>query len=257
VRPEGGQGGTGRGVRPAGLEPLVRVGHKGAEHLATPNTRASFEAAVEAGVDMIEFDVLKVDDRLVLAHDYEDAAERECITYEEGLDFFLEPDFQHLGLDVDIKLRGYEREVVFALLERGLVGRSIVSTTFTESLSVIGKLAPDLRRGFSIPRARRDYTKSALLAPPAYAVLRIMRRQLPGKARIALRAGRCEGLMVHWLLASPQLVDAVHGLEGFVYAWTVDDPERIALLDAQGFDGVITNDPRLFDAAVAGGAAAA
>ena len=158
---------------------------------------------------------------------------------------------------MDIKHRDYEREVVFSLLERGLVERSIVSTTFTESLSVIGKLAPDLRRGFSIPRARRDYTKSALLAPPAYAVLRMMRRQLPGKARIALRAGRCEGLMVHWLLASPQLVEAVHGADGFVYAWTVDDPERIALLDAQGFDGVITNDPRLFDVAAEGGAAAA
>ena len=59
---------------------MVRVGHKGAEDLATPNTRESFEAAVEAGVDMIEFDVLKVGDDLVLAHDYEDAAERECMT---------------------------------------------------------------------------------------------------------------------------------------------------------------------------------
>lgn len=63
--------------------------------------------------------------------------------------------------------------------------------------------------------------------------------------------------MVHWLLASPQLVEAVHGADGFLYAWTVDDPERIALLDAQGFDGVITNDPRLFGAATEGGAAAA
>jgi glycerophosphoryl diester phosphodiesterase len=257
VRPEGRQGSRDEGARRIGLPPLVRVGHKGAEHLATPNTRESFEAAVEAGVDMIEFDVLKVGEDLVLAHDYEDAAERECMSYEDGLDFFLEQAFEGIALDVDIKHRGYEREVVFSLLERGLVERSIVSTTFTESLSVIGKLAPDLRRGFSIPRARRDYTKSALLAPPAYAVLRMMRRQLPGKARIALRAGRCEGLMVHWLLASPQLVEAVHGADGFVYAWTVDDPERIALLDAQGFDGVITNDPRLFDVASVGGAAAA
>ena len=33
---------------------------------------------------------------------------------------------------------------------------------------------------------------------------------------------------------------------GELYAWTVDDPRRIAALEALGVDGVITNDPRLF-----------
>ena len=53
---------------------LIRVGHKGADHVAPGNTFESFEAALEHGVDMIEFDVLRTrDGRLVLAHDYEDA----------------------------------------------------------------------------------------------------------------------------------------------------------------------------------------
>lgn len=235
------------GGRPSDLPALVRVGHKGAEALATGNTLESFHAALDAGVDMIEFDVLRLaDGAIVLAHDYGDADSRPCISLEEGLDLFTEPPFNQIDLDVDIKLRGYEREVVFSLLERGLQDRTIVSTTFTESLSAIGKLASGLRRGWSLPRARRDYTKSALMAPPAYAVLRVLRRQLPGRARIALRAGQCEGLMVHWLLASPQLVEAVHGAGGFVYAWTVDEESRIAMLDGYGFDGVITNDPNLF-----------
>ena len=53
---------------------LIRVGHKGADHVAPGNTVESFEAALEHGVDMIEFDVLRArDGRLVLAHDYEDA----------------------------------------------------------------------------------------------------------------------------------------------------------------------------------------
>ena len=51
-----------------------RVGHKGAAHLAPGNTFASFEAAVGAGVDMIEFDVLSErpdgSGQLLLAHDY-------------------------------------------------------------------------------------------------------------------------------------------------------------------------------------------
>ena len=66
---------------------LKRVGHKGADHVAPGNTAESFAAALEHGVDMIEFDVLRTrDGRLVLAHDYADAERRECLTLEEGLE---------------------------------------------------------------------------------------------------------------------------------------------------------------------------
>ncbi len=40
---------------------LRRVGHKGADHIAPGNTTASFDAALAADVDMIEFDVLPRD----------------------------------------------------------------------------------------------------------------------------------------------------------------------------------------------------
>ena len=40
-----------------------RVGHKGADHIAPGNTLASFDAALAARVDMIEFDVLPEDPR--------------------------------------------------------------------------------------------------------------------------------------------------------------------------------------------------
>jgi glycerophosphoryl diester phosphodiesterase len=34
---------------------------------------------------------------------------------------------------------------------------------------------------------------------------------------------------------------------GEIYVWTVDEVRRIRALEALGVDGVITNDPRLFD----------
>jgi glycerophosphoryl diester phosphodiesterase len=42
-------------------------------------------------------------------------------------------------------------------------------------------------------------------------------------------------------------VEAVHGAGGQLYVWTVDDAIRIAALERMGVDGVITNDPRLFE----------
>jgi glycerophosphoryl diester phosphodiesterase len=226
---------------------LIRVGHKGADHVAPGNTIESFQAALEHGVDMIEFDVLRTPDgRLVLAHDYADAAERDCLTLDEGLDHFAGAAYAGVELDVDMKLPGYEREVAEGLAERGLSERSLVSTMYVESLDRLGGLAPGLRRGWSVPRVRRDYTRT-LLAVPAYGVARVWRARLPGQAAARIRAGGCEAVMAHRLLASPRLVRTVHSAGGQVYVWTVDDAEQIRALEALGVDGVITNDPRLFD----------
>jgi glycerophosphoryl diester phosphodiesterase len=227
--------------------PVIRVGHKGAAHVAPGNTIESFEAALAHGVDMIEFDVLRTrDGRLVLAHDHQDVDGRDCLTLDEGLDHFAGEAYAGVELDVDLKLPGYEREVVAGLAARGLAARSLVSTMYTDSLDRLGDLAPGLRRGWSVPRVRRDYT-GRRFAVPVYVVARMMRARLPGQAAARIRDGGCEAIMAHQILVSRQLVKAVHSAGGRLYVWTVDDARRIRVLEALGVDGVITNDPRLFD----------
>jgi glycerophosphoryl diester phosphodiesterase len=225
---------------------VIRVGHKGADHVAPGNTVESFEAALAHGVDMIEFDVLRArDGQLVLAHDYTDAEGRDCLTLQEGLEHFAGEAYSGVELDVDLKLPGYEREVVEGLQERGLAERSLVSTTYTDSLERLGELAPGLRRGWSVPRVRRNYLRSPL-ALPAYAIVRVMRARLPGQAAARINSGGCEAIMAHQVLVSRRLVKAVHSAGGELYVWTVDDAARIRALETLGVDGVITNDPRLF-----------
>jgi glycerophosphoryl diester phosphodiesterase len=225
---------------------MKRVGHKGADLVAPGNTVASFEAAREHGVDMIEFDVLRLrDGRLVLAHDYEDAAGREPLALDEGLRHFAGDAYADVELDVDLKLPGYEREVVEGLQAHGLAGRALVSSNYLDSLDAVARLAPGIRRGLSVPRVRRDYTKTPL-AIPAYGVARVIRALLPFKVRPLLRAGRIHAVMAHWLLVGQRLVDVVHEQGGEVYVWTVDDARRIERLRALGVHAVITNDPRLF-----------
>jgi glycerophosphoryl diester phosphodiesterase len=227
---------------------VKRVGHKGADTVAPGNTIQSFEAALAAGIDMIEFDVLRLrDGRLVLAHDYEDATKRRgsLLTLEEGLDHFAGEAYAGIELDVDLKLPGYERQVADGLHSRGLDARSLVSSTYLESLARIGELRPGMRRGWSVPRARRDYTRS-VWAPAAYGLLQVMKRRLPGRAGGLVRAGEIEAVMAHWLLVGPALVDAIRGAGGQLFVWTVDDAKRIERLTALGVDAIITNDPRLF-----------
>ena len=184
------------------LPAMMRVGHKGADHVAPGNTIESFEAALEHGVDMIEFDVLRTrDGRLVLAHDYEDAAERECLTLEEGLDHFAGDGVRRRGARRGPEAARLRARGGGGAAERGLAERSLVSSTYLESLDRLGELSPGLRRGWSVPRARRDYTRSAL-ALPAYGVSRWMRARLPAQAAARIRAGGCEAVMAHWLLVS-------------------------------------------------------
>jgi len=230
-----------------------RVGHKGADHIAPGNTTASFDAALAHAVDMIEFDVLPEHEdepergRLILSHDHAHVVPG-SLTLQEGLAHLASSQFAHVELDVDLKLPGYERRVVEALREHGLIERTLVSSLFMRSLIAIRELEPRLRLGWSVPRVKRDYTASPLTLVPAYGLLWNARRRLPGIAAEHVRAGRCDALMAHWKLVTPQLVQALRDTGGDLYVWTVDDRARILALEALGVTGVITNDPRLFDA---------
>jgi glycerophosphoryl diester phosphodiesterase len=228
-----------------------KVGHKGAAHLAPGNTFASFEAAVRAGVDMIEFDVLSErpdgGGELLLAHDYSALhAAHAPLTLREGLEHLASEAYAGIELDVDVKLPGYGARVVTELRDTGLIERSLVSSTYPEDLDAMRAIEPALRVGWSVPRARRDYTENRLTLLPALVMLAAFRAWLPRRAQQVLRAGRFDAIMAHWRLVTPALVQAVAAGGGELYVWTVDDAALMERLTAMGVQGIITNDPRLF-----------
>jgi glycerophosphoryl diester phosphodiesterase len=228
---------------------LRRVGHKGADLIAPGNTFASFDAAVEAGVDMIEFDVLSEEhgDRLILAHDWADAVRRESPhTLEEALAHFASEDFAGVELDVDLKLPGYELRVLEALRAFELLDRALISTQYEESLALLRAAEPNVRLGWSVPKLTRDPFRSRATRLPALVALQVFRALLPERAARAIRSRRCDALMAHWRLVTPRLVRRVRAAGGELYVWTVDDVARLRSLEALGVTGVITNDPRLF-----------
>ena len=226
---------------------MRRVGHKG----AGGNTPASFDEALEHGVDMIEFDVLPEvygdprGSRLVISHDYTHDV-RKAPSLEEALDHLSDSRFAGVDLDVDLKLPGYEERVLEALAGRDLLSRTLISTMYVESLARLRELDPDVKIGWSIPKARKDYTASWKTKAPAAVALQVGRRVLPHRAAQAVGDGRCDAIMCFWRLVTPRLVRAVQEAGGELYAWTVDDVPRITALHRMGVTGVISNDPRLF-----------
>lgn len=235
------------------------VGHKGADLLAPGNTRESFAAAVEAGVDTIELDVLWTLDGhprlgaaertpLIVAHDWHDAGRREPLALAQALDAFLEPPLDGVEIDLDIKLPGREEEVVAAVCERGLLERAMVSTMELSTLAKIRELEPGLRRGWTYPRVTKDWASKRWAKAPMLGALAWMRQRLPGLAARELPKMGVEAMWVYHPLVSRRLARITDLADVELIAWTVDDADRMRKLVAAGVDGICSNDPRLFTA---------
>ena len=172
-----------------------------------------------------------------MAHDYEDAAERQPLTIEEG--------FAHLASDRVRRHRVHRRPEAAGLRDprrrraraAGIRDRSLVSSTYKESLARLRAYDHELRVGWSVPRARRDYTSSIFMKIPALVVLSVMKRTLPRQAAQALRAGLCDAVMAHWRLVTPALVETVTDAGGDLYVWTVDHAPRIQRAEDARRDG--------------------
>jgi glycerophosphoryl diester phosphodiesterase len=234
---------------------LRLVGHKGADLVAPGNTLESFAAAVEAGVDTIELDVLWLPDAhlpleqrapLVVAHDWADAGRRTPLSLTEALDAFLEPPLDRVEIDLDVKLPGREEELVDAVRERGLIDRAMVSTMEMHTLKRVLELEPGLRRGWTYPKVTKDWTSRPWAKPVLPVALTAMRQRLPGLAAEKLPQFGVASMWVYHPLISARLarICKLAGVE--LIAWTVDDLARMRKLVQIGVTGLCSNDPRLF-----------
>ncbi len=238
-------------------EGLRLVGHKGADLIAPGNTPQSFAAAVEAGVDTIEIDVLWTREGhpriaaaerkpLVVAHDWHDAERRTPLTLADALDAFLEPPLDGVEIDLDVKLPGREEEIVAAVRERGLLERTMISTMELSTLARIRELEPELRRGWTYPKVTKDWASKRWAKAPMLAAMVWMRERLPGLAARELPRMGVYAMWVYHPIISRRLarITDLAGVE--LIAWTVDDPRRMDKLVAAGVNGICSNDPRLF-----------
>lgn len=245
--------------------PEIRVGHRGAALLAPENTLRSFEVALDAGAEAIEFDVLDlIGGPLVLAH-CDDLSEvshgaatgtvrdktleelrsvaPDLPTLDEALAFLA--GRPGVVVHADLKLGTRLDEVADALVRHGVDDRTIVSGFHREALLAVRRRAPGVRIGFTYPEDRLGVTRHRVLHPAIRLGTKVMRRFLPRRiVAMAARAG-ADALMLHHAVVSRAAVERAHAAGIAVWAWTVDLPEELELVRRAGVDAVITNDPNL------------
>lgn len=212
--------------------PFLRIGHGGASALAPGNTLASFDAALDVGVDMIEFDVRRWQGELILAHTILDARRGSRLRVRRALDHLSDPRFAEVELNLDVKHIGCERDLLDELQRVGLLERTVLSSQVPAVLSRVRELAPAVRTGISVGGR----------------IARFSRRWDDWRLQVldGLSERRWDALMAQHRLIDDRLLEQVIARGGRLYAWTVNERAAIESLRGLGVHGVTTADPRLF-----------
>jgi len=233
------------------LKRTVIFAHRGASAYAPENTWAAFQKAMEMNAGGIEIDVhLSKDGHVVICHDekVDRVSNGTGLVKDKTLDELKSLDFgswfgkefageQILTLDEFLKLiedwdgilnvelksgivlyEGLEEKVIDILKKYDRIDNTIISSFNHYSLLAVKKMEPRLKTGIL-------YT-AGLVEPWEYA------------KRIGANA-------VHPLFYSlvPPIIEGCRNNGIIMNAWTVDQPEYIKVLAANGVDGIITNVP--------------
>ena len=202
------------------------IGHRGAAALAPENTLRSFRAALEVGVDLVEFDVLDLDSgELVVAHsndllevshgaaagavrDKTLAALREVApelpTLDDALAFFAD-EAPEIGIHVDLKAPAVVEDAPGrprALSARRADARQLVPR---RSASPRLPARASLRTGVSFPQDRLRISGRGS-APLIRVGLRAVRPFMPVVAAVLLARSGASALVLHHCLIGERMV---------------------------------------------------
>jgi glycerophosphoryl diester phosphodiesterase len=219
------------------LEALSRkavVGHRGFPRRRPENTIASFVAAVEAGADIIEMDVWKTaDDVVVVIHDG-------AVTAPDGVLKVKEARWRELsGYRVD----GEPIPTLEGALQ-AVAGRAgvFVEVKDPEAAGLVGDV---LRRvGAASWTAVISFHEEALVPLKGLVPLGLIYVKPPGRIADARRLG-LDLVLPHYRLATARAVDFAHRMGLKVVAWTVNDGRTMEGLWSRGVDGIASDDVEL------------
>jgi len=225
-------------------KPII-IAHRGASCYARENTIESFQKAIELGADMIEFDVRRTKDNVLIAHhdrsihnkpinelaygEIENSLQSKNIhapTIEEIAGFAK----GKTKIDVEIKEEGYENELI-ELLTRYLDKEEFIITSYNDaSLRVVKDNHPWVKVGLILGKPKpRKYIKTR------FSELFPMKR---------CNMARADFLVPHFRLLKFGFLSRARKNNRPVYVWTVNEEAMIMrFLNENRVEAIITDRP--------------
>jgi glycerophosphoryl diester phosphodiesterase len=230
---------------------MLLGGHRGNPDECPENTLASFQSAIDLGVDLIECDVHRSEDGgLPVIHDHlldrttdgsglvRDHSMAELKRFDAGswkdprfageripsLDEVLALAKGRVGVAIEIKnlplpYAGIEEAVVRAVNDAGMVQEVVVISFDHRSIKRIAELEPQMLTG-------------VLEASRPVDILRVM------------DDAEADVFCPHWASIEPETAEELHAAGKLIGVWTVDDPVSLAWSKALRANAIYTNKPR-------------
>jgi len=230
--------------KPAGG--YLKVAHRGASALAPENSLSAVEAALAAGVDIVELDVLAVDGGLRLAHSAAQI-QPDSPALEDALELFARAAQPRIWLDLDVKTPGHEEGIMRAVATHGLLERTLVTSFHPQVLREARRLESGIATGLAYPNDRHGLSERRPFGAFVGPGLRVLRAALPARIGRMLAAAGADAAMLHHALVTPKVVARCRDAGAAVFAWTIETRDDLSRVLAAGADGAIANDPSLFD----------
>lgn len=222
---------------------MLIIGHRGAAGVAPENTLESLRAGVDAGADMLEFDVHLTKDLIpVLTHDnnllrtHRKRAFVHRLTFKQlkkltadspnpiiSLENVLDEFYGEILLNIEIKQRGMAKPII-ELLEKKYVKKPGDWDLFVFSSFIAGEL-------LSI----RKLTKKAHLW--------LLHKRNPFIFIAFARRLQLDGVGFHRLYINDFSLAIAKKTNLFTYAYTVNRPAGAKQLSDRGLDGVVSDYP--------------
>lgn len=217
---------------------VVVIGHRGALAYSPENTMLSFETAWRMKADLVELDVHATSDgHLVCIHDGDvsrttgakgivaemtlkqirrlDAGSGQRIPLlTEVLDYAR----GRFGINIEIKVRNIEEDLLALVQERNMIDYVIFSSFMHSTLGSLRDLSEEAKTAILYSEPMNDPVRYAL----------------------DLKSNAINPL---FFILKPEDVSLAHESGLKTYPWTIDDPDTMMELLSMGVDGLITNCP--------------
>ncbi|MGC8648683.1 MAG: glycerophosphodiester phosphodiesterase [Candidatus Micrarchaeia archaeon] len=225
---------------------MLKIGHRGAAGEVPENTLASFEYAINSGINAIELDIRKTKDNyIVVFHDEKlerltgksgtindytlkelktfkiSNSDKSIPTLEETLDFI---DKKVDKILLEIKEKNTEKEVVKIVKEKALVDRVIIISFHEDVIKNVNKIDPKIETGL------------------IYADYKNKQYKNPIDAAVSIKASYI--LPLYHFTHTKNIEDA-HKNNLKVIVWTINTKKEAEEFKKKGVDGIASDYPKI------------
>lgn len=224
------------------MNPFLCIGHRGARGHAPENTLLSIDTGMRLGADMIEFDVQRCEDQLVVIHDPrlerttngEGRVEQVRFDYLRSLDAGQSQQIPTLQEVLDL----VEARLPLNIEIKSAAGTgAMIATLLRDALADGWSAAQFLVSSFHLPELY-EFKQMVPEIPVAALVCGVPLDWAACAAELGASA-----LNISAEFADARLVHDAHARGLKVYAYTVNHPQDIRALRDAGLDGVFSDYP--------------